>query len=695
MADTNSGGGVTQLTLPTDPEALLAYLQSKVEQGKTYLRRPQMKLQLAYVLGFQWVVWDVHLRSYRRPRIDTQDPNAPVRITSNKIASLLERNIAKLTKELPEAAARPVSDDDNDVDSARVATRILSHEQDRLDWEAMVTRFMFWPGTLGFSYMQVSWDPDDGKLVGNTADITGHQGEGESLFEGNVQLDIVPGYELYVDPSAMTMDNARWAIRTIHTTREDAWVRWGVKLQGDSMKRSLALEVLSLGGQESVHPSSEYVHVHQFWMVPNKAAPQGAVITWAGNEIIERKVFPYDHHRLPFVQMNWLPGLGTREGRTFVTDLISLQTDYNDALSREATIRRTLTPKMLAPAGSIDPERVTSRVETIIYNPVGKPPTLELPSAQWAQQFELGMNRDSADMSDRAGIGDASAGQAAGTSAAASIMALQEADDTKLSLTAKELKIFIEHVGWQILMLTKQYWSEERTVRVWSEEDILAAYRYTGADISDQVDIHVDAESALPKSKSARMQLAFELQARGFFQDPQDFIRFLDLPGTDFIIREADMDTKRQWRETSQMLNGEDPVVQPWDDHLLHLKALNNFRKTTDYDHLPPEMKGRIDGHAAVHESLVLKQRGVQVPSPVATMDPAAAEQANTVSQGPNAAPTGGGGLPPQIGGSQMMANNPMGEGSIMDAAGIGAGAGAPGQVPGIQADQQAAAMGR
>ena len=85
-------------------------------------------------------------------------------------------------------------------------------------------------------------------------------------------------------------------------------------------------------------------------------------------------------------------------------DLIPLQADYNDARSREAAIRRTLTPKLIGANGSVDTMRLSSRVEFLGYNPgMGDKPTLMIPDSGWMAQYESSMNRAQSEMSDRAG----------------------------------------------------------------------------------------------------------------------------------------------------------------------------------------------------------------------------------------------------------------------------------------------------
>ena len=688
------GSIVNSLTAPTDPDELISWADNKRKMGRSAMAEYQMKLNLAFMLGYHWVTWDPRQRQFVQPRIDTTDPNAPVRITSNKIKSNAERRVAKITAKAPEPQCRPVSDSDEDTAAAKVGTRVLGSELNRLEWDTWLPEFMFKPETYGYAYAFVHWNPKEGNKVGKRSDGTG------DLWEGQIGLEQVPAYELSVDPAALRMRNARWAVRSTNMTREEAWERWGVVLEGGA-HRSIAQQVIALGNAaltESVQ--SEWVEVHQLWLKPGKAAPKGLVFTWSQQTVIEKKDFPYEHGRLPFVQCNVLPAIASREGMTWVTDSIPLQVDYNDAISREATIRRQLVPKWIGANGQIDPLRVTNRVEVMTYNPgiAATPPHLEMPNAGWAAQFEEGLNRDQQDMQDRAGINDASAGHAASTAPAASIMALQDADEKgSMRLTANEMSRFIADVGWQILMLARQYWAEDRTVRIWSDENILEAYRYIGSDIAEQLDVHVSTESAMPQSKAAQAQLIFELQQRfpNLIQ-PQDVIRLLNVPGVDFLTRSVDADTKKQYREIGKLLNGDMPPVAPFDNHQIHLKVLNDFRKSADYENADDDFRVRVDAHAAVHEMLILRQLGIAVPTPQPTMDNNALQQAATVSAGPAGRQSD---MPSIEPGAEY--NNPystvptdMSENGLAAKGGIGQGANQPGRVPGIPVDNQIASMG-
>ena len=651
---------------PSDNKGLVQWLDNKREVGRKPLPDFQMKLNLAFVRGHQWVVWDPSTKTLSQARRDSSNPNAPIRITANKIGSITERFIARLTKAAPEPAARPMSDEEDDVNAAKAASRIMLSEFSRLGWDGFLVELYFWVVTHGFAYAEVMWDPDAGSVMGSVDD--------ETVTSGNISLDIVPGFELAVDPAANDMSSARWCVRTKSMTREAVWENYGVSLRGGDAERSIAEEIDSLmdGGRGA--SSTETVPVHQFWMVPCRAAPKGMVVTWSGTTIlVEEKPFPYTHGKLPYIEYDLLPGLGKRQGRTWVDDLISLQADYNDARSREAGIRRTLTPKILAPAGSIDPSSVNTRVETIAYNQVGEKPTWLIPDSGWMGQYETSMNRADLEMGDRAGQSDVSSGRASSASMpAAAIMALQEADDTKMAITHGMMGRSIEQTAWHVLELVRQFWTEDRLVRTYSETGALEVAHFSKANITGQLDVHVSTETGITRSKSAMVQLVMDLNEAGIITDPSHVLRLIQMPGMDFLTEAFNVDTRQAQRENEYLQLGEEVQVNTFDNHAVHVSEHDNFRKSSEYDKLKrlaaagdPEAMAIIantDAHVAAHNELVMQQ----------------AQQKAMQQQGMSAQ------APPQ---------GVQGSPSLGRLAGIG-GPGQPGQVPGIDLDTQAARLG-
>lgn len=606
---------------PEDEKALVAWLEQRYTEARRMADR-SARLNLAYVKGHQHVRWDERNRRLDVARASATDRNAPIQITVNKIGSLVERVISRLTKSAPVPECRPVTSTETDVSAARVGSRILDHEMHRLMWPTFLTRFYFWVTTLGWSFVHVRWDPEAGGLAGDL--------DGEQIREGDIVIDEVPGTEIRIDPNARTWGAARWCIRDVTMTAAAIYETYGVTgIKGDNVRsladESYALDIKDTGslGDTGGKIYAAKVAVHQMWIRPGgRATPKGLVVTWTGSTILEAaKPFPFEHGQLPFIPFSLLPGIGAPEGRTWVDDLRPQQADYNDARSREATIRRELTPKVFAARGAIDSTKMSSRFEVIDYNPVGDTPQVYLPDGRWMAQYETAMNRSDAEMGDRAGQAEVSQGRAPAGAPAAAILALQEADESKLAISAKELASSTALVGFQILSLVRQFWAEDRVIRTWSQDGTLEVSRFSGANVSQQLDIHLTAESALPRSKAARAQLAETLWERGIINDPRLYLRMIEVPGVGFLEDELNAHAAQAERENGRLLEGQPVEVHTWHNHPAHIAKHNAFRLTEEYEQMPPELQQWFDGHVDAHEAALASLLNPQAPP--APVDPA------------------------------------------------------------------------
>lgn len=712
-----------EFTAPTQQDKLIEWAEKRRKRGRARMPEQQMKLNLAYVIGEQWLVWDPDRRQYQRSTPRTDDPNAPVRITANRLGTVVEHLISRLMSQAPDPQTRAAGDEDKDRDGAKVGTRILRSELRRLDWEAWRLRHYFWPAINGWAYAQIMWDPSNGAEVGK---INTGQPDEQAVHMGNVTLESVPAFELAVDPDALDMRSARWCVRTRALSREAIWEQYGKVPSGGTPMRSLSDEVYSListnNGAHEQHV--ENLAVHQFWMLPCRSAPEGLVLTYCGDTILEdRAPFPYKHGRLPYVQWDFLPGVGRREGRTPVDDLVPLQADYNDARSREATIRRTLTPKILAAAGEMDQDRISSRVEVLNYNPgIGNGPKMFVPDSGWMAQYESGMNRVQAEMADRAGESQFNLSRAS----AAAVMSVQQINDIKAYTTQQLLCHAIEETGWHILELCKQFWAEDRVVATYSEIGQIEVAHFSAANLTGQIDVWVDSEAGAPQSKAEVTQLAFELWKAQIITDPRHLLRLISLPNTDFLTDEFNVDARQAQRENEVLMFGQQVQVNTFDNHDVHLIEHDSERKSEDYAQIMARAQAgdvdaqrivaTMDSHCDTHmqlsaakasaaqsptaqgklvETMAYKDAPPDIKAQIeqqAGMEPSALWQGMAKPGGavtPNADAFGQEAQAPGDGAAPNM------QALIAQRAGIGGGLGEPGLPPGMNASQAAASMGK
>jgi hypothetical protein len=243
-----------------------------------------------------------------------------------------------------------VSDDETDVGAARVGTRILDHEMDRVKWDTAHGRSVLLgrhPRLVVPARLLGRRRRHHRRRAGRWKAAT----RASEIHQGEVVVEVVPAFELSVDPNARFMDDARWCVRTVSLTKEGCYEKYGVVPPTDLPGMNLVDEVYALTDKAGrTAPTSRPCRSTRCGSARQPHRTRGRRDHLGRHTVLEKKPFPYEHGQLPFVQFDLLPGMGMREGRTWLTDLIAIQADYNDARSREASIRRVMCRSWSSPS---------------------------------------------------------------------------------------------------------------------------------------------------------------------------------------------------------------------------------------------------------------------------------------------------------------------------------------------------------
>ena len=673
-----SAAQVRKFSETDDGRKLVAWVKRQyntMRQARRVYER-QWYTNLSFYMGKQYVEWSrTENRLTPLPKLDKYTP----RITVNKIRPIVRTEISKLTSGKPTASVMPASNDDDDVFAARAGEQVWESLYYRLNFDKIINDAVFWLTITGTAFIKTYWD-DQG--YDSTADEYGDVGWA-ALSPFNVLVPDLISDSIQEQPYIFCVYNK--SIEWIELAYKEMLPEGFSVAQDGQLEDIMSPSKMGIAANKEATPDS--ATIIEAWVKPGttKILPQGGFVTIVNDRIIQAglKGLPYSHKQYPFAKLSHVPA-GRFYAESVITDLIPLQMEYNRTQSQIIEAKnRTSKPQVLFDEGSVTPQKITT--EPGLWIPIRpnaqRPqpmPIQDLPS--YVVQFN---ERQQMNFEDISGQHEVSRGQApGGISAATAIAYLQERDDSYLQPTITSLEDAVERTARQSLSLCADYWEVARLVKATGEDGGYEAILLKGSDVARGTDLRVEAGSALPQSKSARMANVMDFMKFGYMS-PQEGFELLDMPmlqqwttrrGVDKrSAQQENIDFKRltqeQMMQADQMyqmkvMSGEvqidpntgEPPPRPsvipineWDNDDVHIEIHELMQKGSSYKMLPPYVQDEVANHVAQHKvRRMLRMAGIL---PSGGPQPGGAyEPGNSGSVQPAMGSDGPGAMPPTPG---------------------------------------------
>ena len=426
---------------------------------------------------------------------------------------------------------------------------------------------------------------------------------------------------------------------------------------------------------DKIIPGREEYIVHEMFVRPSPEWPRGCHAKWLdrapGQPLL---VEAYSDYTLPYRPFNPKPDGGHyMRCRGTVDELRPIQQRFNRILSLLSDwMEKVARPPVLVPVGAIRGQELYNEKGYTEVHPIGDPHFMPTPSEpvailtnhlQWCVQ----------QMAEIANQSDALRGvQPGGVDSAIGIQALAQNSETQLSGTASQVASAIEWGLSRSLRLVREFYIIPRLVQTAGVEDGEELTAFVGEMIRDAEDVRITA-SILPKSRALQFQTLMQLAPLVGNEIRPYVARFIEGSYDEFLSSETAQRDKQKrenrqigalgklderdqvWVDFSQIQaqyteamniaisQGLDPmqalaqqgikppslitflkdagvqvpVVEDFDDHAAHLRALDLWRLSDGYDAVHPLVKQAAREHAAEHKRMLagtLTSMGAQTP---------------------------------------------------------------------------------
>ena len=561
-------------------------------------------------------------------------PPAPpyrVRLVINRIRPMVRSTVAKITSQKPRFTVVPATSEDNDQASARVAEQVFDSIYSTKNIKRVLRRAEWWTVVCGTSFVKTYWDP-------TAIDKQSNQ-------QGDIVPEHVTPFHVYVpDLREEELENQPFLIHASMKSLE--WAKQAypnVEIQSTKAANDILEDsFLNMTGIQTA--GYEQVLMLEFWIKPGHPMfPKGGLVTMLGEQIVQVvSQYPYNHGEFPFCKLDAIPS-GKFYAESPITDLVPVQREYNRRRSQIIEAANLMgKPKLLYAKGSLDINKVTSEPgQGIPYLP-GFPAPQQMNLAPLPGHVMQEVQQLQQDMDDLSGQTEISRGSnPSQVTAATALSYLQEQNDTKLADTISSLEEGVEKMGRLILSYVSQYWTTGRVVRIVGADGAFDAQVYKGADLGGNLDVRVEAGSALPQSKAAKQAFVMDLM-KLFPQYAEKGFELLEIGGIEKIYDDFLTDKRQAQRENMKMAEGVDIQPNDFDNHAVHIEIHNKFRKSQEFESLPDEVKQVFQLHIDMHYVATGQKPAVGLPlMPMGgPMDPA--------MEGLPGGPVGMPGVPPQ-----------------------------------------------
>lgn len=562
-----------------------------LKEGAKQARLPfdqDMLLNIAFFLDHQYTEWVPDANMLRTAPRSPDEPNAPRPVT-NKIMHFVMQEHAFALANRPTPDVLPASEDPTEISNAAVALAYLRWMSDPqvADFESELSDAAFWALLAGEGFLK--W-PFNGK-------------------EKRPDAVSVSPLDVYFDPYCRRFRNARWIIHETFMDVDEIYDTYGVKVRPgtpDATKTALLRQM----GQA---PVLDGAVVNELWLKPTGTGKykDGLFAVWSGKDLLVAPTrFPYDHGQLPFTQLGAIPIPGSPHFTSAVKYLRSPQMELNKYHAQKLMSRQAFaSPKWWVPT-ELELEADPNDSPRQILRGSGM-------SGLKPEILQGDVMRDPGDgdwikseMQDVVGLHEVSqAGVPGRVEAAKAIEMLKESDLSRLYVLENSIKVSIAQGFWQALMLAKQFVPEIQMVQTYSPEGYPEVREFHASKLSPAMRIKVTMGSGLTSSRAARSEAAMLLWQNQVIKDPEIFADIIEVP-VETISPQRAFDMRLARNENLVIAAGSDgTAVTPnsWDEHQIHIREHNNYRKTAEYQTKSNEIKKKFEFHVQMHEELLIK----------------------------------------------------------------------------------------
>lgn len=523
----------------------------------------------------------------------------------NHIAPILEQRLSKLAKVRPTMTVVPFSDSDQDINCAKVSKNILKATSYKLNLSRIISEATVWSELCGTVFYKVTWNNNLGTTLGI-------DNEGNSIHEGDVQIDVVSPFEIFPDSSTYSnIDDCKSIMQARVYNVDTIKDMWDIDVEGkdldvftlDSVNLAGGLGYygkVSKAGKTVKHNSALVIEKYE---MPTIDYPNGRLIIVADKKVVYIGELPYinkseNKRGFPFISQCSIQNPNCLWGGSVVERCIPIQRSYNAIKNRKHEFLNRISMGVMAVEdGSVDTDNLEEEGmapgKVLIYRQ-GSPIPKLLSSGSVPSDFAYEEDRLLNEFLTVSGVSDLLRNSSLTSNVSGvALELLIEQDEARLISSAEEIRQAVKEISKHILRLYKQFINGKTSSKLISNNGNIEMFYWNKSDINSD-DVVFETENELNESLAQKRNMIFEIFNSGLLHDENGKLnnsvryKLLEQLGLGIWENTQDIKTlqiKRADKENLQLLDTHNiDMPREIDNHDLHINEHTCFMLSDEFE---------------------------------------------------------------------------------------------------------------
>ena len=590
------------------------YLDEGLEARRPFEAR--WALNLAFLAGRQYAFFNMSVHTLN----ELKRVKGRVRNIDNQLLPRWRRQVADLVKTAPQMSVVPNTNESEDIAAAKIGDKVLKHFYRVNQLKKKVRQLAGWIYSCGNGFMDDRWNGKLGPTRINTR-------TGEMEYQGDVDVGVWSPFEIVVPPLGfgdVELDALPWIVK--RKFRDLSWIANNYKRGKEVVSEQVDATFQNVGlFMRGRHPATERnpgAFVNSFYLQPCTDFKKGLYVVAANGIVLEKGDFPYREYNLEHFKDIDVPG--QFYGKATMEDAVPRQRTWNNTISSIEEFNRTMGKgKWLSPRrAKMAREPDDTHGEVLSYNPVlgHKPELVTLKGLP--QTYQLLLDLTKVGIEDLFSQHEVSRGTNRSDIRSGEMVSILREQDAHGNIpTHLIFEESFERLMGRVLKRIAVGYKEDRMIKIVGRENEFEIFAFRGADLRNNTDVHVKRQSSQSDSRIAREATVLRKFELGLFGNPADpevrrhVMNMLEDAVVEDLYSDTRLDESYARYENEQMLRGVPILINDYDDHRMHLKEHNHFRKRMDFQKVKmtnPKMFVRINTvftrHNMMHQKFIARQ---------------------------------------------------------------------------------------